>query len=379
MDVIPTPFQSLIRYEVKYQVIICRPCGAAVASKSLQRHLYEAHQMKIKDYKPLSEAISILPACETIKQYPHPSNDSFPIDDLPILVGYQCQHCNDLLTQSESIAQNHVYNKHPDIRTSIQSGYRPVALQTWSVHCWKGYWTVIDPNSQPSTAYEGSSDSAGTLTWEEQMLQMESERLQKQETELLELHARNKKDDTTPWLIRTQWPELFVGKNIKLIGATRLLNLGNMQVMRAYPVSRCKLRVLGRAFDKIMTWSLETLESTPWVIRSWLRSPQRSESDKRPFKRPLKLTSENRYIGHWKQFLYYVFRTALVDNDRRKLVYGIQFTEEQLTLITEIAGMLHDYDDSGEDDSHNEQEDYESEEEYVESSDEEEARGHPNL
>ena len=120
--------------------------------------------MKTKDYKPLLEAISILPACETVKQYPHPPNDSFPIDDLPILVGYQCQHCNDLLTQSESTAQNHVYNKHLDIRTSIRSGYRLVSLQTWSTRNWKGYWTVNDPNSSLSRTDEGRSDSAGTLT-----------------------------------------------------------------------------------------------------------------------------------------------------------------------------------------------------------------------
>ena len=56
-NVIPVHFQSLIRHEDKWPVILCQPCDAAVASTSLLWHLHRVHQMKIKDYKSLLEAI----------------------------------------------------------------------------------------------------------------------------------------------------------------------------------------------------------------------------------------------------------------------------------------------------------------------------------
>ena len=123
--------------------------------------------MNAKDYKPLCKAMSKSPACNTIEQYPHPPNESVPIEDLRIFPGYQCQHCDNSLTQSEAVAQNHIYTNHKHVHTSSHSGYQSVYLQTWSVNNWKGYWTVIDPKSQSSTAREEGSDSAGMLTWEE--------------------------------------------------------------------------------------------------------------------------------------------------------------------------------------------------------------------
>ena len=44
----------------------------------------------------------------------------------------------------------------------------------------------------------------------------------------------------------------------------------------------------------------------------------------------------------------YIFRTALLGDDRRKRIYGIQFTEAQLRLIDQITSMLHAYDNNDE-------------------------------
>src|SRR6266496_5827977 len=96
---------NIIPYEEMWQVLICRDCHVAVPTKSLTRHLRDAHKLKAKDYKPLLDAISNLPACQTIEEYPRPLNDSLPIDDLLAYPGYQCAHCDDLLSKSETIAQ----------------------------------------------------------------------------------------------------------------------------------------------------------------------------------------------------------------------------------------------------------------------------------
>jgi hypothetical protein len=59
----------------------------------------------------------------------------------------------------------------------------------------------------------------------------------------------------------------------------------------------------------------------------------------------LKPESETAYIGYWKKFLTYSFRTALLPPKQRKK-HGIQFTARQLALIHEIVELLneHDYD-----------------------------------
>src|SRR5213078_1167340 len=54
----------------------------------------------------------LLPTCETAEQYPRPLNDSLPIKDLAIHPGYQCEHCDDILTESKSIVQKRVSPKH---------------------------------------------------------------------------------------------------------------------------------------------------------------------------------------------------------------------------------------------------------------------------
>src|SRR5437762_13887919 len=108
-NIIPIKFQYLIRYKETWQILICCDCHTAVPMKSLTRHLHEAHFMKAKDYQPLLNAIYNLTACHTTKEYPHPLNHSIPIDNLLVYPGYQCEHCDDLLTKSETIAQRHIY------------------------------------------------------------------------------------------------------------------------------------------------------------------------------------------------------------------------------------------------------------------------------
>ena len=95
-----------------------------------------------------------------------------------------------------------------------------------------------------------------SMTWKERMGQAESEQLQKLETNTMVLHAGNKKDDTTPRLIRTRWPELFAGKNIKLVGATRFLNPENTLVMKLSSVTQSQLKVLGGVFSMCNNVSL---------------------------------------------------------------------------------------------------------------------------
>ena len=54
--------------------------------------------------------------------------------------------------------------------------------------------------------------------------------LERQENNPLDTGTRNRKDDTTSWVLQAGWPALFSGTNIKLIGETRLLTVENRQL-----------------------------------------------------------------------------------------------------------------------------------------------------
>src|SRR5436309_3435266 len=98
--------------------------------------------------------------------------------------------------------------------------------------------------------------------WEERITRMEAERLHNQGNGQFEFHDRHKSDDTTPWLLRTKWPELFSGKNLKLIGETRQSCMDNEYVVEAFDIKSEKLCMLAQAFDRIMGWAKESLDST---------------------------------------------------------------------------------------------------------------------
>jgi len=112
---------------------------------------------------------------------------------------------------------------------------------------------------------------------------------------------------------------------------------------RLIPIEQPKLKFLSCCIDQIVERARDTLDSTPHEIRRWLRSPLGTEPDQRPFKVPQEHPTVRRYVGYWKQFTFYCFRTGLLDNDVREEVYGIRFTEEQMELISTIWTMLAGY------------------------------------
>ena len=59
------------------------------------------------------------------------------------------------------------------------------------------------------------------------------------------------------------------------------------------------------------------------------------------------------YVGYWKQSIYYCFRTMCLKPNRRRVLYGIEFTAQQSQLIEEITTALDQFKDSDEYDGSN--------------------------
>jgi Orsellinic acid/F9775 biosynthesis cluster protein D len=103
MNPIPTEFQSLLRYDEQWHVLICIKHKYVVMSDYLIRHLRNEHSLRKKDYAPLILAVSKLPTIEDPKDLLSPLNDSSPIEDIAIHDGYSCDHCVEMLTTSKSL------------------------------------------------------------------------------------------------------------------------------------------------------------------------------------------------------------------------------------------------------------------------------------
>jgi hypothetical protein len=131
MNPIPIEFQSLFHYKERWQVLIYIDYEHDVTSTSLIKHLRGIHhQMKKKEYLPLTQAISSLPIIDKADGFPRLLNDSPPIDDIRIHQGYKCNHCDDMLTVNKTYMGTHISNKHPGVRTSSNPGYQSTSLQT---------------------------------------------------------------------------------------------------------------------------------------------------------------------------------------------------------------------------------------------------------
>lgn len=49
---------------------------------------------------------------------------------------------------------------------------------------------------------------------------------------------------------------------------------------------------------------------------------------------------DDEYVNYWKQFIFYILRTSLLDEATRDRIYGIRFSEDQLMIIQQLLQML---------------------------------------
>ena len=125
-------------------------------------------------------------------------------------------------------------------------------------------------------------------------------------------------------------------------------------------ISESKLLIVSEAMEKLIQWASKTLrrltrESSSLV--TWLRSCHSCRPNPFPFRFPQEPTTVKRYVNHWKQFIFYVLHTSLLDEPIHERMYRIRFTEDQLLIIRELLDILDEYDHENEDGQQFEEED----------------------
>ena len=132
-------------------------------------------------------------------------------------------------------------------------------------------------------------------------------------------------------------------------------------------ISEAKLQIVKEAMDRVTEWALNTLirlKTKSSTLLMWLKSCDSDHPYPQPFRLPQEPTTVKRYVNHWKQFMFYIIRTSLLDESIRDQAYGIHFTEYQLQIIRQLLEMLNTWNEDQ--DKHRceeeEDDDYEDEE-----------------
>ena len=150
------------------------------------------------------------------------SAKALPIRGLDILDAFKCNDCN-FISRSKVMMRRH---EHPEpnpliVDSNASQQWQLVKVQHWTTSG-KGsrYWIVksdvdIRAISNAHRNDGGNEDcSIEALLWEDRMERVEQARLRKQDRDRMAMTNGKNADDTTPWLLRTKWPQTFAGKSL---------------------------------------------------------------------------------------------------------------------------------------------------------------------
>ena len=150
---------------------------------------------------------------------------------------------------------------------------------------------------------------------------------------MYEIHDRNIPQESTLWLNRTGWIRRFDGKNMKVLHDLLEQPKSNPQN------SEDKLRLVWTSVLRIIEkcWAgVRDLEDRNWrLILYWLNSAKKDAQNQSPFKTHMNKKTRISYGAYWQQFMMFVLRGLENPED-----YGIEYTEDQLTTLTDLMREL---------------------------------------
>lgn len=158
-------------------------------------------------------------------------------------------------------------------------------------------------------------------------------------------------EDLTFWVERTGWSRLFQGKPLAVIQHTALQPIlrkkGTSARSFLEPWDHCyssatdemKLVRLMQIVDTMIERCEKTLETTDHTMRCWWHSYTLAQFHAVPFRKTLRSKSRAKYVGHWKQFLCYVFRMWRLEPYKRSDLCGLRLhgkERRQMDVLWEL-------------------------------------------
>ena len=150
---------------VDFQVLLCihPTCHRAVSPSSLSQHLRRKHRAPLKLRQQVDSYVGQflqISANYDFRTVPLPLGGGLPLPILPVINGYQCQHCC-FKTQNRSNIRKHGNQKHGQKRATDKEIYREVQLQTWFAEGKERYW-VVDASGESRDVNNGQGSGSGS-------------------------------------------------------------------------------------------------------------------------------------------------------------------------------------------------------------------------
>lgn len=130
----------------------------------------------------------------------------------------------------------------------------------------------------------------------------------------------NVRTERSPWLDRTEWVEMTLNKDIKML-------VGHASAITRDPIEEAMAASIKRVIDDGLA-GVKDLQKRGWgIIRFWLRSVKTNEPHAKPFR--MYYSDLSAYINHWTRLMLFCRRTYRLED-------GAQLNKQQMKLLQHL-------------------------------------------
>jgi len=280
--------EQYVIYNEEYHMIICKPCGYAVKSDWIERHLQEKHkELKIKVRRELVEYVKELKQSTMVVT---PSDGCRAIIGLHMVKGYECEDCRYLCPKLSSM-QEHCKRNH-DWKKAMGIKWTECQLQTWFPSRNRKYFKVIS-ETLTSTVTELQLND---------LLITQKEKEAVEEKEIMVVSKEQDKRERTPWLNKTGWLEVFAGKDMdRLAKSVKKPSKLDAELWLVYERTEAVLR---RCIEGV-----KDCRRREWtIVLRWLNGVELGKPDVRPFTVQHEANTIGRYLRNWQCLICFCVR-----------------------------------------------------------------------
>ncbi|KAI9763633.1 MAG: hypothetical protein M1840_000347 [Geoglossum simile] len=329
---LPSILNSYLKLHTDIQVLLCLNCQNAILPSSIKLHLSRNHRLHKDIVHTAQEFAKTLPPY-TNNTLPLPSDRSTPIENWPVYDGYHCRCCN-FRSRHPQIVFDHAAKEHNMKNRPKEERLYSIQLQSWFSNSRARYWTIsreeIEDIAADEAIQQDEEENIVSQDLKADILRQEMDRLAKIEERRQVLGINERVDNKDYWLIRTGWQRLFAGRNMQTISDYRLPPTHNEYDL----IWVCQI------FDQVILRAMHTVQDTPREILRWVMSPKLEEIHVRPFSILEGEGTVDGYIGFWRSFLCYCFRTIQLPIDEQREQHGIQYTAKQTETLHRIRWLI---------------------------------------
>ncbi|CAG9950090.1 unnamed protein product [Clonostachys rosea f. rosea IK726] len=312
-----------IQLNEEHQMLICCKCHTALRPNTFKKHFRRVYQLIGNTLRDINNYYTGIDLAD-------PEKDTLPAD---------------------SARDNIVRHWREAQHGRAEFRWTEVRLQTWMGGKYARYWTVREDNSNSNNNDGGSivaSDNGGISAMESIIANSEAQ-LKAEDTIRLRLGDLEEDiDRDSSWVKRLGWVRYFGSRDLlSIYQAAEWIRAKAPIAGRAQQVEdeqaareRVLLSRLGQSFDREVDRCCWRLDSVPTETLQWLGSITAANPSGVPFGRKGKEASMSKYrsVGH--RYLSFCWRAHRIGREEAYERWAVRFTDEQWSLLYNVAGEL---------------------------------------